>query len=269
MLKSNIIRLMEDAVLKAGKGLIRDYGELENLQVSKKGVGDFVTSADLRAEDQLIYELQKVRPKFGVLSEERPEIIGKDGEHRFIIDPLDGTKNFMHGIPYFCITVALEKKLPTGKSEIIAAVTFAPVLNEIFWAEKGEGAYLNGRRIQVSQRRNYEEGLFIGYPWHGRRDSNAAECACRELANKTGNIRIMGSSALELAYVAAGRIDGFWHDSLKPWDIAAGVLLVKEARGVVREINGGTDMLKNGNVLATNEVMSERIHSTLSRYYGS
>lgn len=268
MLKSNVIRLMEDAVRKASRGLIRDYGELEHLQVSRKGVGDFVTSADLRAEDQLIYELQKVRPKFGILSEEREEIPSQDGVHRFIIDPLDGTKNFMHGIPYFCITVALEKKQPNGKKEIVAGVTFAPILNELFWAEKGEGAYLNDRRIAVSQRKQFEEGLFVSYPWHGRRDSNAAECACRELANKTGNIRSLGSSALELAYVAAGRIDGFWHDSLKPWDMAAGVLLVKEARGLVSEIQGGSEMLAKGNILATNETMGTQVRSTLSRYYG-
>lgn len=269
MHKSNLIKIMEEAAVKASRGLVRDFGEIENLQISKKGVGDFVTSADLRSERVLIRKLNEAREDYSILSEESGFIEGSNKEYCWIIDPLDGTKNYMHGIPHFCVNIALEKKISEVKKEIVAAVTFAPILNELFWAEKGTGTYMNDRRLNVSIRNNFESGLFASYPWHGRRDSNSSELICRELSNKTANVRIMGSAALELAYVAAGKIDAFWHDSLNKWDIASGVLLVREARGIVTDISGGSNMLEKGSIVATNADIEEKVRSTLERYYGA
>jgi len=266
MHKSNIIKIMEDAAVKASRGLVRDFGEIENLQVSRKGVGDFVTSADLRSERTIIRELEKAREHYSILSEESGYTEGSDKEYCWIIDPLDGTKNFMHGIPYFCITIALEKKISEVKKEVIAAVTYAPISNELFWAEKGEGAYAGSRRVTVSNRDSFEGGLFSSYPWHRRNGENSIESACKEISARSGNVRVIGSAALELAYVAAGKIDGFWHDSLKTWDMAAGILLVKEARGIVSDISNGSKMMETGSIIATNSALDQDVRSVIKKF---
>lgn len=265
MHKSPIIRIMEDAVLKTGRSLTRDFGEVEKLQVSRKGPGDFVTSADRRAEKILVQELQKVRPDYGFLVEESGEIAGADKEYRWIADPLDGTTNFMHGIPHFCTSLALEKTQPNGKKEIVAAVIFAPVLNELYWAEKGVGAYMNNERIAVSSRRNLEDALLGAYFWCNGGDRTEADITA--FTSLKSNVRILGAAALELAYVAAGKLDGFWNDRLNPWDMAAGILLIQEARGMVTEINGSNRMLENSNILATNGELHDTIRKAIASCY--
>jgi len=262
-MKSNLIRIMEDAVVKAGRSLVRDFGEVENLQVSKKGPGDFVTSADKKSEKILINELKKLRPSYGFLVEESGEIKGADEKYRWIIDPLDGTNNFMHGLPHFCISLALAEKTPTGKEDIIAAVIYAPAYREIYTAEKGQGAYLGNRRLSVSGRTKLDEAMIATCFKPGSDEKNEM-LAIEDMAINT---RILGSAALDLTYVAAGKLDIFWHDKLMPWDMAAGILLVREARGMVTEINGDADMLVNGNIVATNSNFHEKIVSTLAKYY--
>ncbi|KIL99918.1 Inositol-1-monophosphatase [Paramagnetospirillum magnetotacticum MS-1] len=240
---------MMGAARKASRNLVRDYGEVEHLQVSKKGPADFVSSADLKTEKALRAELKKARPGFGFLLEEGGEIAGDDTSHRWIIDPIDGTTNFLHGIPNFCISIALERD-----GELIAGVVYQPLGDEMFHAEKGAGAFLNERRLRVSARRKLEDTLiatgipFIGRPGH--------ETFLKELAAvmpQVAGIRRFGSAALDLAYVAAGRCDGYWETGIKPWDIAAGIVLVKEAGGYVTDFQGGSKMLDNGEILAAND----------------
>ncbi len=253
---------MEDAALKAGRALARDYGEVENLQVSRKGVGDFVTSADHRAESIIVRELQKARPEYGFLLEEGGEVKGTDTQHRWIVDPLDGTINFMHGLPHFSVSIGLEKN-----GEIIAGVIYAPILNELYMAEKGAGAFCNNRRIRTSSRNNLDDSVLGASLWHesGSTDTNDMLA----LSGVTSNVRIMGSAALELAYVASGKLDGFWHPRLKAWDMAAGIIIVREAGGIATEINGGRNMLGNRNILAANESLHQKILSTISKFYVS
>ncbi len=251
MRESTFVKKIQDAVLKAGRGLSRDFGELENLQVSKKGPADFVTSADLRSEQTLIEELLKICPKASILGEESGAIKGENENERFIIDPLDGTKNFMHGLPHFCISVAYEKTLPGGKKDLQAAVIFAPALNELYWAEKNVGAFCGNRRLQVSGRTSFDSSLIAGYFARGSEKEIQQNLACIKALGM--HTRVMGSAAMELAYVAAGKLDGFWHSALKPWDMAAGVLLVREARGLVCDIGGGADMMEKNNIIATNQ----------------
>lgn len=263
MQKSSIIKMMEDAVLKAGRVLARDFGEIENLQVSRKGPLDFVTSADRKSEDILIKELQKVRPDYGFLVEERGEIKGKNEKYRWIADPLDGTINFMHALPNFSISLALEETSANGKKDIVAGIVYAPVTREIYLAEKGAGAFLGNRRLRVSVRDRLEDALLVT-SFDPNQDETNGITAMLEMGFNT---RIFNSSALDLAYLAAGKIDVFWHNRLKPWDCAAGILLVREARGIVTEINGGSNMLESGSVLAGNEILHEKISSTLAKYY--
>ncbi len=260
MLKSPTIKAMENAVVKAGKGLIRDFGELENLQVSQKAPGDFVTSSDIKAEKIIIEELQKFRPQYGFLVEEGGETKGLDEKFRWVVDPLDGTTNFMHGIPYFCISVALEETKPNGKKDIVASVIFAPIFNEIYWAEKNVGAFCNERKLNVSGRQNIVDSLFAAYPWHGRQSICDNQSLAKSISATTANIRVNGSAALDLAYVAAGKLDGFWHDSLKQWDMAAAILLIREARGIVTCMSGdSSNMLESGTILAGNEFIHEKL----------
>lgn len=257
---------MEDAALKAGKSLNRDFGELERLQVSKKGTGDFVTSADLRAEKLIMETLQKGKPDYSFLVEESGELVGKDTTHRWIIDPLDGTNNFMHGVPHFCISIGLEKRTDKG-SEIIAALVFAPVLNEIYIAEKGEGAFLNGKRLLCSARVHLNESLVAGYIFRGGDERTNKDV--RALASTGCNVRVLGAAALELAYVAAGKLDGFWHHNLKSWDMAAGSLLVREAKGMVSAVDGSELILDKGNILATNAGIYDKLKDKLGAAYTS
>ena len=265
--KSATIRIMEDAAIKAGRSLIRDFGEVEKLQVSRKGVADFVSAADIRAEKILMEELNKARPGYSYLNEEGGEIKGENPDFRWIIDPLDGTMNFLHGIPHFSISIGLEHRA-NGKSEIVAGLVFAPVSQELFWAEKGQGGFVGNERLKVSARKEMEYSVFAtGNFCHGRKLQDHALDIVRDVASQSASIRCLGSAALELAYVAAGRMDGFWHFGLKPWDMAAGILLVQEARGIVTDMQGGTNPLEKGNIIATNGLLHKVIDGIIAPYY--
>jgi myo-inositol-1(or 4)-monophosphatase len=253
--RSALLNVMVQAALKAGRGLTRDFGEVENLQVSLKGPGNFVSAADHRAEEVLIAELRKARPGWSILSEESGEIKGSDKEHRFIIDPLDGTTNFLHSIPLFAISIGLERG-----DELVAGVVYNPVLNELTVAEKGSGAFLNDRRLRVAARRELGEAVIAtGMPGVGRpgREYFAAEHA--QVVDKVAGIRRSGSAAIDLAWVAAGRFDGYWQRGLHPWDVAAGIVIVREAGGIVSEASGGANMLTGASIVAGNQ----HIHAAL------
>ena len=247
--RSATINVMGGAALKAARGLIRDFGEVEQLQVSVKGPGDFVSTADLRAEKVLRAELTKARPGYGLLMEEGGGVAGSDPRHRWIVDPLDGTTNFLHGIPHFAISIALERD-----GEIVAGVIYEPVRDEMFWAEKGAGAFLNDRRLRVSGRRQLSDALIgTGMPFAERGDAEAYLATLAAVMPVTSGVRRAGAAALDLAYVAAGRLDGFWEFGLQPWDIAAGIILVREAGGYITDLAGGHGMIATGDVLAAND----------------
>lgn len=256
MSSSPILNVMVNAIQKAGRGLVRDFGEIEQLQVSRKSLGDFVSTADHRSEKILVEELKKARPDFGFLVEESGSIKGNDPESTWIIDPLDGTTNFLHGIPHFAISVALQKK-----GEVVAGVTFNPVTDEMYWAEKGGGAFLNQRRIRVSGRRTLEEALVAAatpYSKHGNSD-HYISCYKRMVPVISG-VRRTGSAALDLAYVGAGRFDGTMEINLSAWDLAAGSLIVREAGGYVCDFTGNQNPLdflkkceKTGTIISGNE----------------
>ena len=246
--RSPLMNVMVSAVEKAGRALTRDFGEVEQLQVSRKGLGDFVSTADLRAEKILMQELTKGRSGYSFLVEESGAIAGTDSEHCWIIDPLDGTLNFLHGIPQFCVSLALKKG-----EEIVAGVIFNPILDELYCAEKGKGAYLNQRRLRVSGRRQLDEALVaIGTPYRHQAGEEAQQGAAK-LAGKVAGMRRLGSAALDLAYVAAGKFEASFAIHLKAWDVAAGILIVREAGGFACDAKGGKDILGSGTVLATND----------------
>ncbi|MDE2230241.1 MAG: inositol monophosphatase [Alphaproteobacteria bacterium] len=259
--RSALINVMTAACLKAARGLKRDFGEVEQLQVSVKGPGEYVSAADVAAEKVLKRELAKARPNYGFLVEESGFEAGRDTSHRFIVDPLDGTTNFLHGLPHFAISVALERE---GK--LIAATVYDPVKDEMFWAEKGLGAYVNDRRLRVSARRGLDDALIAtGIPFRDRSDHEGYLKTLAPVMRATSGVRRWGVASLDLAYVAAGRFDGFWEFDLKPWDIAAGVLLVREAGGDVTDMAGGQDMLAKGSILAANPAL----HDALRRLFAA
>jgi myo-inositol-1(or 4)-monophosphatase len=245
---STLVKVMTDAVRKAAKGLTRDFGELSNLQVSKKGLADYVSAADIKAEKVLFEELEKVRPGYGFLGEERGMVEGTDKTHTWICDPLDGTTNFLHAIPHFAINLALERE-----GVVVAGVTYNPATGDLYWAEKGKGAYFNDTRMRVAARRTLEESVlatgipFLGKPGHGQFLKEL-----HQISQRVSGVRRFGSAALDLAYVAQGRFDGFWERELKPWDLAAGMLLVTEAGGKVSDLDGEEQVLAKGTVLAAN-----------------
>jgi myo-inositol-1(or 4)-monophosphatase len=246
---------MTEAARKAARALRRDFGEVEQLQVSNKGPSDFVSAADIKAEKTLRAELQKARPRFGFLMEETGEIAGEDGKHRWIIDPIDGTTNFLHGIPHFAISIALEME-----GEIIAGVVYNPIVEEMFFAEKGQGAFLNDHRLRVSSRNKMTEAVIAtGIPFHGRPGHEPFLKQLGRVMNEVAGVRRMGTASLDLAYVAAGRCEGFWETGLQPWDIAAGILLVREAGGFVTDYKGGQDVLHGGNVVAANPKLHKQL----------
>ncbi len=261
--RSPLINVMVSAVMKASRNLRRDFGEVEHLQVSLKGPSDYVTMADKKAEEILFEELSHARPDFGFLMEERGEVKGKRDDIRFIIDPLDGTTNFLHSLPHFATTVAVEEK-----GEITAGVVYAPLTDELYWAEKGQGAYFNDTRLRVSARRKLDDALLAtGIPFKGK-DGHAEFIAeVTELAPQVAGIRRFGAASLDLAYVAAGRYEGFWEANLKPWDLAAGVLLVREAGGYVTDMTGGPDMLKTGGIIAANDQLHAPLERALKRVH--
>jgi myo-inositol-1(or 4)-monophosphatase len=254
---SPALNVMTTAARKAGRGLIRDFGEIENLQVSLKGPADFVSTADKRTERILIEELLKARPGYGFLVEESGLIEGPDKTHRFIIDPLDGTTNFLHGVPHFAISIALERE-----GQLVSAVIYNPVADEIFTAEKSHGAYLNNYRLRVAARKSLKESLIAtGMPFHGHGDHSGFLSELEQAMAQVAGIRRFGSAALDLAWVAAGRYDGFWERGLSSWDLAAGLLLVREAGGIATDLRGGARILETGDVLAANE----KLHPQLLR----
>jgi myo-inositol-1(or 4)-monophosphatase len=246
---SALFNVMDRAVRKAARGLVRDFGEVENLQVSVKGPADFVSTADLQAERTLKQELAKARPGYGFLAEEGGSDAGSDSSNRWIIDPLDGTTNFLHGIPHFCISVGLERD-----GEIVAGMIYEPLRDEMFFAEKGSGAFVNHKRLRVSGRSKIADSVIgTGIPFRERGDHPRYLKLLEAVMGNTAGVRRMGSAALDLAYVAAGRFDGFFEFGLNAWDVAAGIIIVREAGGFVTEIDGGKNMLTSGSILATND----------------
>lgn len=263
---SAVINVMSGAVIKAGRGLLRDFSEVGNLQVSRKGPANFVTAADIRTEKLLQRELSKARPDFGFLLEEGGEVAGKDPAYRWIIDPLDGTSNFIHAIPYFCISVALEQRSADGRSEIIAGVTYDPIHNELFSAEKGKGAYVNDRRITVSARETIEDSMLVtGKPQLSSRNASESMSLALSMAEKGATMRYLGATALDLAYLAAGRFDACWYYVLQPWDIAAGLLMVSEARGTVHDLEGAPANAYSKSLLCTNRQLQPSLQKMLAR----
>ncbi len=243
------LNVMIKAARSAGRSLVKDFQEVENLQVSSKSAGDFVSRADIAAEKIVRDILVEARPNYGWVGEESEPVQGKDPTRRWIVDPLDGTTNFLHGLPHWGVSIALEHK-----GEIVAAVVFDPAKDEMFVAEKGQGAYLNEGRLRVSDRKLLIEAVFAsGLPFGGRSDMPEAIADLARLLPMTAGVRRWGAAALDLAYVAAGRFDGFWERKLSIWDTAAGVLLVREAGGLVEGIVRGTNPLESGNVLAAAE----------------
>jgi myo-inositol-1(or 4)-monophosphatase len=242
------MNVMVAAVRKAGRSLARDFGEVEQLQVSVKGPANFVSAADHKAEEILFNELRRARHGYGFLMEERGEVEGPDKSHRWIVDPLDGTTNFLHGIPHFAISVGLERS-----GELVAGVIYNPATNELFTAEKGKGAFLNDRRLRVANRRTLADCVVVtGIPHRGRPGHRRFLAESGTLMPEVAGIRRLGAAALDLAWVAAGRFDGYWEHDIKPWDMAAGILMVREAGGHVSDLTGGSDMLGTGTVLAAN-----------------
>jgi myo-inositol-1(or 4)-monophosphatase len=245
---------MIKAARRAGRSLMRDFGEVENLQVSTKGPGDFVSRADLKAEEMLKEDLMEARPNYGWLAEESAEIPGDDPTRRWIVDPLDGTTNFLHGLPHWAISIALEHK-----SEIVAAVVYNPAGEELFAAEKGAGAWMNDRRLRASGRTNMIEMIFsTGLPFAGRSDLPETLSDLARILPGCAGVRRWGAASLDLAYTAAGRYDGFWERKLKPWDMAAGILLVKEAGGLIDGMIRGNNPIEEGSIIASNSAVFDR-----------
>ena len=243
------LNLMLKAARRAGKSLVKDFREVENLQVSTKGPGDFVSKADREAERMIKEDLMAGRPTYGWLGEESAPEAGVDPTRRWIVDPLDGTTNFLHGMPHWAVSIALEHK-----GEIVSAVVFDAAKDEMFWAEKGAGAWMNERRLRVSGRRAMHEAVFAtGVPFGVKKTLPAMLGDLARLMPACAGVRRWGAASLDLAYVAAGRYDGYWERELQPWDIAAGILLVREAGGLVQPIRDGEDILDTGAVICSND----------------
>ncbi len=252
---SATIQVMIDAARKASRGLARDFGEVAELQVSKKGAADYVTAADLKAEQVLYDALIKARPGYSFLGEERGLVEGTDRTHTFIVDPLDGTTNFLHSIPQFAVNIALERD-----TQVVAAVTYNPISNEMFWAERGKGAYLNDRRLRVAGRtRILEAVLATGIPFAGRQGHAQFLKELHQISQRVSGVRRFGSAALDLAWTAAGRFDGYWERGLGAWDVAAGSLIVTEAGGKITSAEGELFDPREGTVLASNAELHPQI----------
>jgi myo-inositol-1(or 4)-monophosphatase len=239
---------MSDAARKAARGLNRDFGELGELQVSRKAPADFVSAADIKAEQTIFEALDKARPGYSFMGEERGLIEGTDKTHTWIVDPLDGTTNFLHAIPHFAINIALERE-----GVVVAAVTYNPVTNELFWAEKGKGCFVNDKRLRVAGRKHLDESVLgTGIPFLGHGQHARFLKELHQISQRVAGVRRFGAASLDLAYVAAGRLDGFWERDLKPWDMAAGVLMITEAGGKVTNADGGDDIMGTGSICAAN-----------------
>jgi len=262
MIRSALMNVMTAAALKAGRSLKRDFGEVENLQVSVKGPGDFVSAADQRAEKILFEELSRARPGYCFLMEESGAVEGADKSHTWHIDPLDGTANFLHGVPQFAISLALERE-----GQLVAGLVYNPATDDMFVAEKGQGAYHNNRRMRVSARRTLAESMIAcgipplaGAAGHPRFKLELAAVMAR-----TGNMRRFGAAALDLAMTADGRFDAYWERGIKPWDIAAGIVLVREAGGFVSDLSGGSDMMARSEICAGNETIQRLLTDILRK----
>ncbi|MEM8629946.1 MAG: inositol monophosphatase family protein [Pseudomonadota bacterium] len=253
------LNVMVKAARQAGRALVKDFREVENLQVSMKAAGDFVSRADIAAERLIKETLMEARPTYGWLGEEGGGADGQDPTRRWIVDPLDGTTNFLHGLPHWAVSIALEHK-----GQIVAAVVFDPAKDELFFAEKGQGAWLNESRLRVSNRRRMIEAIFAtGLPFGGRPDLPEVLQDLAKLLPLTAGVRRWGSAALDLAYVAAGRYDGFWERNLNAWDIAAGVLLVQEAGGFLEGFQPAEDPVESGSLIAANAEIFSTFAETL------
>jgi myo-inositol-1(or 4)-monophosphatase len=252
---SALMNVMLAAARKAARSLARDFGEVEQLQVSLKGPANFVSAADTRAEEILFTELARARPGYGFLLEERGEIEGADHTHRFIVDPLDGTTNFLHGIPHFAISIALERD-----GELVAGLILNPATHETFTAEKGKGAFLNDRRLRVAARTELSACVIgTGIPHNGRPEHDLFLKQLRAVMATSAGVRRIGGAALDLAWTAAGRFDGFWERNLRAWDIAAGIVILREAGGFVSDAEGKDGMLETGNIVAGNEPIQRQL----------
>jgi myo-inositol-1(or 4)-monophosphatase len=259
MQHSALVNVMIAAARKAARTLKRDFGEVENLQVSLKGPANFVSSADRRAEETLYAELSKARPGYGFLGEEGGRREGSDASHTWIVDPLDGTTNFLHGIPQFAISIALERV-----GAIVAAVIYNPITDELYTAERGKGAFLNDRRLRVASRNRLAESVIAcGLPHLGRGDLPLSLKELGAVQDKVAGLRRFGAAALDLAFVAAGRLDAYWERNISPWDIAAGLLLVREAGGYVTDIDGGEAMFAKRHIVAGNETIHRELQKLL------
>ena len=248
------LNLMIKAARKAGRSLLKDFREVENLQVSMKGAGDFVSRADVAAEKVIRDELLGARPNYGWLAEESAPVPGADPTRRWIVDPLDGTTNFLHGLPQWAVSIALEHK-----GEIVAGVVYDPPKDELFFAEKGQGAWMNQTRLRVSARSRMIEALFAtGLPFGGRADLPETIHDLSRVLPVSSGVRRFGAAALDLAYVAAGRFDGFWERRLNAWDVAAGILLIRESGGLVEPLDPGGDLLEDGALICANERIFEQ-----------
>ena len=249
MLRSALLNVMIKAARKASRRLKRDFGEVEHLQSSLKGPANFVTAADQRAEEILREELELARPGYGFLGEEGGAREGSDKTHRWIVDPLDGTLNFLHGIPHFAISIGLERE-----GTMVAGLVYNPVTDELFTAERGKGAFLNDQRLRVAARKRLDDAVVAcALPHPSRGDVELTRSEHGTVQDRVAGLRRLGAAALDLAWVAAGRLDAYWERGLSPWDMAAGIALVREAGGFVTDLDGRDEMIKTGGILAANE----------------
>jgi myo-inositol-1(or 4)-monophosphatase len=261
MARSAILNVMVQAATKAGRSLARDFGEVQNLQVSLKGPGDYVSQADRKAEEVIYAELSRARPGYSFLMEERGAVAGDDDQHRWIVDPLDGTTNFLHGIPVFAISIALERQ-----GQLVAGVIYNPAMDELYTAERGGGAFMNDRRLRVAGRTKLADAVIgTGVPHLGRGHHGNYLVELRNIMGEVSGIRRLGAAALDLAYVAAGRMDGFWEAGLSPWDVAAGVLMIREAGGFATDADGGPEIYDGGTIVAGNEAIHRALLKSLRR----
>jgi myo-inositol-1(or 4)-monophosphatase len=258
---------MTRAARKVAPNLRRDFGEVEQLQVSRKGPADFVSLADQRAEQSLVDELRHARPDWGFLLEEGGAIEGDPAKPRWVVDPIDGTSNFLHGIPHFGISIAVQEPRPGGQGwgELSHGLVYQPLTDESFWAERGRGAWLNDRRLRVSSRADLSEALIAtGIPFKGHGDLDRFQKILAAVSPEVAGVRRFGSAALDLAWVAAGRFDGFWEEELNFWDVAAGVILVREAGGFVTDFRGSDALVANGQILAGSGQLHSKLHKLVA-----
>ena len=263
---SGLIRVMEKAARKAGQRLRRDFGEVEHLQVSRKGPSDFVSKADQASERTIYDELRQARPDWGFLMEEGGDIPGAQGKPRWVVDPLDGTSNFLHGMPHFAISIAAQEPKADGSGwgDVIAGLVYQPITDESFWAEKTRGAWLQDKRLRVSARRRLDDALVAtGIPYGGHGSFADCTAVANAIGPQVAGIRRFGAASLDLAWVAAGRYDGFWEQDLSPWDTAAGCLLVREAGGFITDFRGRSQSICDVEVLAGNDALHSKLHKIL------